>query len=152
MLVIASLFPELGNFTDLSQAIHLTPKTKASDSVAIKVAKLGLAVEEHLLANSCDRTLLLWSQYDLINIDKIISSMFSFRRDQIVLPTLDMQQTIGWVAGHSVALIRLAAVCPEIDTMDWTLWPTYLENKRDTTSYITWWAQRINLRIYEATL
>ena len=148
MLVVASLFPELGDFADLSQSVHLTPKTKTTDSIGTKVAKLGLAIEEHLLTAVSDKTLIMWSRYDLAAADTVIDSLHGFHRDQIVFPTLDMQQTAGWAAGHSVALTRWAAACREADHMDLIPWPHHM-TKRDTTANLIWWAQRINLRVYE---
>jgi hypothetical protein len=150
MLVIASLFPQLGDFVDLSQIIHLTPTVRLGDSIPTKVAKLGLALEEQLGSAVSDRALLLWSQYEIPNIGAVIANMRPFHRDQVMLPTLDLQQTVGWAAGHSVAVIRLAAVAQEADTMDWNPWPHHM-TKRDITANITWWAQRINLRIYEGS-
>ena len=73
MLVIASLFPELGEFIDLTRVIHVIPQTKISDSLATKIAKLGLALEEHLSYNVSNQAMLLWSRYDLVKIESVIS-------------------------------------------------------------------------------
>ena len=151
MLVIASLFPELGEFIDLTRVIHVIPQTKISDSLATKIAKLGLALEEHLSYNVSNQAMLLWSRYDLVKIDSVISQLRDFSRDQISFPTLDIQQSAGWTAGHSIALTRWAAVCRQADHMDLIPWPHRI-TKRDTTANLVWWAQRINLRVYEASL
>lgn len=151
MLVIASLFPELGDFADLSKSVHLTPKIKPSDSIGIKIAKLGLAMEQHLMTAVSDTALLLWSRYDLTKADAIISGLNRSHRDQIIFPTCDIQQSVGWAAGHSVALTRWAAVCKEVDHMDFMPWPHHI-NQRDVTANLVWWAQRINLRVYEFTI
>lgn len=92
--------------------------------------------------------LLMWPPYDLTRLSAV-STYCDLRGDEIIFSTMAMDSTISYAIGHPRAMINWAITLSHSKSIP-DPWPTAHRVSPSDTAKMVWWAQRINLRVYEA--